>query len=248
MVDLTIFTLPKPFDGDRGIAQRNGIASWLRLGAHVAALCVSEADAAVAQSLGAEAQLGLELYADRWPYLPSVFALGEQGAPTETLAFIHPDNILMRDFAAAVEAVQGVDTFLMVGRRTDVEIDTLLDFDDPGWEAALRAQAEPARDSGGPFAMDYFVYRPRGLFGEIPPFVIGFYWFDNWLMRRAINAGVTTIDASAAVLCVHQKHPVRVQPDAAQAQENQRLTNGAVSSIDGASHFLTTAGELILKR
>ena len=56
--------------------------------------------------------------------------------------------------------------------------------------------------------IDYFVY-PRGMFGEIPQFALGRWYWDNWLVYRARRLGGALIDASACVMAIHQNHDYR---------------------------------------
>jgi hypothetical protein len=60
--------------------------------------------------------------------------------------------------------------------------------------------------------IDYFVFT-RGLYGpDIPPLVIGRVFWDNWLLWKARNSGAPVVDASEAVIAVHQNHDYRYHP------------------------------------
>src|SRR5207249_789203 len=109
------------------------------------------------------------------------------------------------------EAVQRVRrsnrSFLMVGQRRDVEVREVLSFG-PGWEGTLRARALQHGKSKGPTAIDYFVFR-AGTWSSIPPFAIGRWVWDNWLIYGACMSGALVVDASLCVLAVHQNHDYR---------------------------------------
>jgi hypothetical protein len=103
---------------------------------------------------------------------------------------------------AATRMVAG--RFLMVSSRYNCRITGPLSFG-PDWDRDLRARAlEEARmyPAGG---SDFFIY-PRGLFGSIPPFAIGRGYWDNWLMLRARQRGARLINATDAVVALHQEH------------------------------------------
>ena len=44
---------------------------------------------------------------------------------------------------------------------------------------------------------------------EIPPFALGRWYWDNWLVYRARRLGGALIDASACVMAIHQNHDYR---------------------------------------
>ena len=75
----------------------------------------------------------------------------------------------------------------MVGNRWNVDITSPLVFDQPDWEENLRALVlhEGYRLARG--WIDYFVFS-RGAYGpDLPPFVIGRVYWDNWLIWKALR-------------------------------------------------------------
>jgi hypothetical protein len=59
--------------------------------------------------------------------------------------------------------------------------------------------------------IDYFAFS-RGMYGaDMPPFVLRVFW-DNWLVWKALDAGKPVIDASRAVMAVHQNHDYSYHP------------------------------------
>lgn len=93
----------------------------------------------------------------------------------------------------------------MVGQRWDLDVDEPLDFRSDDWEASLRARVAADGKLHERWGIDYFVFQ-RDLWGEIPPFAIGRPSYDNWLIWRARSLGVPVIDATQAVIAVHQNH------------------------------------------
>src|SRR5260370_15233078 len=114
------------------------------------------------------------------------------------------DIIWVGDFIAGAREVMGLERAIMIGARTDVTVNAPVDFDDPAWESRLRSEA---LTHGAPMTIssDYFLFR-RGFYDPLPPFLVGRPAYDNWMIWRARAAGATVIDASHAVLAVHQKH------------------------------------------
>lgn len=235
--------------------QRNAIQSWTRLhtDAEIILFGNDEGAAAVAQ----EFSLRHEPYAEcnelgtkRLNYL---FARAQAIARHEVLCYINCDIILMHDFSRAVERVSAAhQEFLMVGRRCDLDITEPLPFpvgegDSQDWEAELRAVAQSRGCKRGAEWIDYFAFT-RGLYTtDMPPFVLRVYW-DNWLVWKALESGKPVIDASRAVLVVHQNHDYSHHPQGQQgvwygeeASRNAHLAGGwrHLRTIADATEVLT---------
>jgi hypothetical protein len=175
---LTLFSVPKPFEGGIGALQRRSIESWCALDVQVLLL----GDAAdTARELGVEHLAGVVVTSHGTPRLDSAFALADDAARFPLRCFVNADVILGPDLLTAVRAVSGqADRFLVVG------------------------QTEEDGKKRGAAAMDWFVFTP-GLFGDIPPFAIGRACFDNWLVWKGRQAGIV-VDATHDVYAVHQAH------------------------------------------
>jgi hypothetical protein len=80
--------------------------------------------------------------------------------------------------------------------------------------------------------IDYFAFT-RGLYGsDMPPFVLRVFW-DNWLVWKALDSGKPVVDASPAVMAVHQNHDYSHHPQGQQgvwsgeeASRNAQLAGG----------------------
>jgi hypothetical protein len=120
---------------------------------------------------------------------------------------VNADIVLFPDLLEAVAKVD-LPKFVMGGQRTDYDIEKPVDFTRPDWAKALREDAKKNGTLHGFSGIDYFVY-PRGMFGEIPQFALGRWYWDNWLVYRARRLGGALIDASAGVMAIHQNHGYR---------------------------------------
>lgn len=251
--DLTIVALPKPFEREFEAIQWNAIQSWIRLEPRPRIILVGNelGTAEIAAEVGAlhvedvaRSEFGTPLVAD-------VFARAESAGRTPFLCYVNADIVLLSDFSAALRRMRHRrDRFLLAGRRWDLLIDERLEFR-PGWEFALRRDALIRGRPHPATGIDYFVY-PRGMWGAIPPFAIGRFAWDNWLLWRALELGVPLVDTSAAVLAIHQDHPTG-DLDAGESKwrERERLGNlelagdrAAYYTLDDASHVLTARGVL----
>jgi hypothetical protein len=216
---LTLFTTAKPFRGHSGVIQRNALQSWKALHRDVEVILFGDDEGAaeVAEEFG----LRYEPHVDRngWgtKRLDYMFARAQAIAWHEILCYINCDIILMQDFWRAVERVRAMNReFLMVGRRWDTDVTEPLRFARPDgqpmdWEERLRNLALQSGRKCAAEWIDYFVFT-RGLYGaDMPPFVLRVFW-DNWLVWRALDAEKPVIDASCAVMAVHQNHDYSYHP------------------------------------
>ena len=250
---LTIFTVPKPFDGHIGTIQRNAIQSWLRLRpACQVLLCGDEAGTAeTAAALGADRIPGVDRNEFGTPLLSSVFAAAEARAAHGLLCYVNADILLLSDFAeAAGRVAQSKRRFLMVGQRWDLDVTEPLAFDAKDWERVLRARVERMGALHPPSGSDYFVY-PRDALGALPPFAVGRPGWDNWMIYHARGRKMPVVDATESTLVIHQNHAyghVKQGTGAAwegpEGDRNLDLIGGEerIFTLADATHRLTRGG------
>ena len=232
LLKVTLFTTAKPFRGHIRIIQRNALQSWKALHPDTEVILFGndEGAAEAAQEFGLRHEAHVEI--NKWgsKRLDYMFARAQVIARHKLLCYTNCDIILMQDFCRAIERVRAVHKeFLMVGRRWDTDVTDPLPFDRlqagerqspdwtapewqaPDWQDGLRALATRCGRQCTAEWIDYFVFS-RGLYGaDMPPFVLRVFW-DNWLVWKALDAGKPVIDASHAVMAVHQNHDYSYHP------------------------------------
>ena len=262
---LTIFATPKKFEGHIAVIQRNAIESWTRMMPRPEILLFGN-DGGTAEIA---AELGLRhvpyIKTNEWgtPLVSDLFEQAETLGQTPVLSYVNSDIILFDDFANALSQVAaGSEKFLMVGRRTDVDITKPIDFSS-NWVSQVRDEARREGVLQIARSIDYFAFS-RGLYPSMPPLAIGRFWWDNWLLWKARAVGATVVDASRSVLIVHQNHDYRHtgygrgKLDVMASEEsirNARMTCEAdprdydegffwryAYTIDDATHKLTSTG------
>jgi hypothetical protein len=252
-MDLTLFTIPKPFCGHAGIIQTNAIRSWTLLepAPQIILLGEEEGTRQAAQQFGLLHSPHVARNKFGTPLLDSLFDEAQRLADHEWLCFVNADIILLADFLPAVERVRrGTDGSLMIGRRWDLDVTGHMAFE-AGWENKLRAEVARRGKLLPAWGSDYFVF-PKGLWQSIPPFAIGRLAYDNWLFFGALRSGAPLVDATTAVMAVHQNHDygrlgsrldIRRSPEARRNFELSRRDNGCpyVFSIKDATHALSPA-------
>ena len=251
---LTFFTTAKPFLDHINVIQRNALRSWQLLHPEVEILLFGD-DAGVGE---AARDLGIhhipEVRRNRHgtKFLASMYDQAQDIARHDLLCHINCDILLLDDFLEALRRVSGLPgTFLMAGRRWDVDIREPLNFEQSAWRAQVRALALHTNRQRPPQWIDYFAFR-KGLFRErIPEFVIGRPGWDNWLLWFARSSGASLVDASAVVCAVHQNHDYGYHPDGEagvwqgeEAQENYKLLEGhrKFATLENATHILRAGG------
>ena len=211
---LTIFATAKPFRDHIGVIQRNALQSWKALHPGIEVIPFGDDPGAAETCL--EFGLRHEPFVERNEFgtkrLDYLFTRAHAIAQHEILCYINCDIILMQDFLRATERVRAMHReFLMVGRRWDTNITEPLAFANLNWESDLRGLVSQRGRRRTAEWIDYFAFS-RSLYGpDMPPFVLRVFW-DNWLVWKALDSGKPVIDASRAVMAIHQNHDYSYHP------------------------------------
>ena len=204
---LTLFTIPKAFDGNVGVIQRNAIKSWtlLRPECDVILFGNDPGTAEAAEELGVRHIRDVAGKEYGTPRVDSIYYQAEEAAQHDLLCHVNADIILMNDFSSAVENVLSQRKwFLLTDQRWNVDIETPLDFS-AGWEMKLKRHIAQHGELGARTGFDYLVF-PRGLMVDLPPFTTGRTAYDQWFLYQARKKKATVIDATPVVMDVHQNH------------------------------------------
>lgn len=250
---LTLFSIPKPFLGHIGVIQTNALQSWLKLEPRCEIILFGddEGTAAAAARFGVKHVPNVARNEYGTPLLNDVFQRAQAMASHQVACYINSDIILLSDFSRATAAASQLERpFLMVGQRQDLNIDEAVDFSPTDWQVALRQLVERDGRPRPPDWIDYFVFS-KDLYRRMPPFAIGRTSFDNWLIWEARARGAVVIDASVAVMAVHQNHDYNHHPQGQsgvfsgiEAKINRSLMDGrrCYFTIADATHQLTASG------
>lgn len=205
---LTIFSVPKPFEGHIGLIQRNAVASWRALDPSVEIILFGDEEGTedLARELGVRHHPEIARNEYGTPLVDSLFEQAQRLASHPFLCYVNADIIFTSDLIPAFARVRELPLFLMIGRRTDLDIAEPLDLTVPTWEEELRERARREGRMRPVSWIDYFLFSRDLYRGSVPPFAVGRTAWDNWLVYHARRSGATVIDATGAVLAVHQNH------------------------------------------
>ena len=230
---ITFFTTCKPFVGITAIHQANALRSWRHVHPEAEVLLFgNEPDLpGIAARLGVHHLGGVETTEYGTPLVPSLFSLAADHARHDTLAYVNADVILTPSLAEAVGRVR-LDRYLVVGRRWDVDLAEPLDPDQSGWADRLRKRVYRHGVLHAARGMDYFVHS-RSSFETLPPLAVGRAAWDNWMVYDCRRRRVPVVDATGAVLAVHQNHAYDHVPwgrawtfEGPEAERNREILGG----------------------
>ena len=234
---VTLFAMPKPFRGHIGLIQRNALQSWTRLQPCPQILLFGddEGTAAAAAEFGVRHIAEISRNEQGTPLVNDLFRQAASLAEHRTLVYTNSDIILLSSFLPAVAQVTaaGLSQFLMIGRRTDLNVTEPIDFQSSDWETRLLDQATQRGRLAPRVCKDYFVFA-QSQFADMPPFAIGRANWDNWMVHHAHQNQIPVIDATKVVQVVHQNHDyahlaggkTEAYLRGAEAQRNRSLAQG----------------------
>jgi hypothetical protein len=206
---ITIFTVPKAFQGHIGIIQENAIKSWtlLRPRPQILLFGKEEGIDEISNKLDVIHVPDIQFNEYGTPLLDGIFRQAQELALGSILSYVNSDIILLNDFLVAVKQLQmaSFHYFLMTGQRIDVNIIESLDFDVPDWDTKLRRFVMKQGALASIVCMDYFIF-PKPLYAEIPSFAVGRGYWDHWMTHYARKLGIPVVDATNVVTAIHQNH------------------------------------------
>ncbi|MBU1863857.1 MAG: hypothetical protein KKH94_09365 [Candidatus Omnitrophica bacterium] len=202
---LTLFTIPKSFNGHINVIQRNAITSWTQLKPRCEVILFGDDEgvAEFAREVGVTHVSDIAKNEHGTPLLSSAFTMAKALAHNEIIGYVNSDIVILSDFIQAVAKVTK-PFFLMSGRRWDLDIKNRIDFID-NWEEKIRLAMRAHGCLHGFSGIDYFIF-PRTLTINLPEFAVGRPGWDNWFIWDSKQRGIPVIDATEMITAIHQNH------------------------------------------
>jgi hypothetical protein len=249
---LTIFTSPKAFRNQFDRIQCNTLSSWTNLGHGTQVVVVGNEPGTTeaVRRFGAHHIPQVDTDPQGLPYIDSLVRHAEHVSPHRMVMYANADILFLPELIGTIEAVQQwTFPFLIVGSRTDLDVHDFINFANPKEISALRQRALKDGKHPPPGAIDYFLFS-KGLFGGMPPLVIGRPAWDNWMLWGAIHRGARLINATNAILAIHQNHDYSHHPGGKSviwndpsAQSNRAIMGEwRAYTLDDATHRLDAGG------
>ncbi len=250
---LTFFSIPKPFHGNFSRLQRNAIRSWRQLDPKLEILLLGDDPGVAEMAREVRAIHVPDIAVTQWgvPRVDDIFRRAEATATNTLLCYINADIILLPGFLDSIRMVTSLaKLFLLIGQRWDLEVEEEINYEDSSWAGKIRDAVQARGVLHSPAAIDYFVFR-KGLWPSIPPFGVGRFTWDNWLVMEARRRGAMVVDGTKRIWAIHQTHDyshyrqgvygIRSSPE---AKENLRLAGEPEYnfSVEDATHILAEDG------
>jgi len=204
---ITIFTVPKPFtDKHVNIIQRNAIGSWLRLIPSVEIILIGNEHgvAEISKEFGLKHIPNVKVSEYGTPLLDSVFQLASENTENEILIYSNSD-IIFSNSVVNILKNPSMGKFLLVGRRTDVEIENEINFNDPSWKNEVFDKIISRGKLHSPYGIDYFIFQKENL-PKLPGMAVGRIGWDNWMIWNAKKKNLRLIDCTESIMAIHQNH------------------------------------------
>ena len=204
---ITIFTIPKPFVGNINIIQRNAIRSWtyLRPKCEIV-LCGDDFGVEkVSKEYNIKCIPDIARNEFGTPLLSSTFEEVKKAALNELICYVNSDIIFLKDFISSIKRIN-INKFLIIGNRWNIDITEEINFDDSNWEEKIKECVKIKGSINVPIGADYFVFKKNENLSCIPPFAVGRPGWDNWFIYNARLNKYKVIDASRAIMAIHQNH------------------------------------------
>jgi hypothetical protein len=205
---ITLFTIPKPFDARNRRPQDNAIATWRAVlpDAQIIVFGDEEGIEEATRRHGVE-HATVSRNEHGTPLLDAAFAEARRRALHPLLGYVNADILFDDALRATLPAIAAShwSRFVVVGRRTDLDLDDEIDVRDAPWQANLRARARHAGRLHEPTGIDFMIFPTRWEV-PLPSFPVGRVLWDNWIIHHARSTAAPVIDATSSVLAVHQNH------------------------------------------
>lgn len=206
---LTIFCSPKPFKNEADWNQRNAMRSWKEIHPDVEIFVFGTAfgsEDAVAE-IGAILVPEIESSPSGAPSFNAMQRYVTKNGQYDLQVYVNCDILLNATLLKAmIMSHKHFERFLIVGERLDLSQGTTIDVRHPAWADALVPMAKNGRlIAHGPTGVDYFGF-VREAWDGLPPIYMGRALCDQALLHHCLKERIPIIDASQAVMAIHQFH------------------------------------------
>jgi len=204
---ITFLASPKAFKDIADFNQRNAIQSWLAIHPDVEVILYGDSPGTdtVCEEYNLLYVPDIEANSSGIPFFGAIAEHARVHAKYDTQVYLNCDILMTSSVIEAAKSV-GLPQFLMVGQRIDLGEGVRFDLCDKGWKNELAELVKQNRvELHWPSGMDYFVFT-RGMWAKLPPLVIGRAVYDSALMAYCFRQRIPIIDATFAVIALHQFH------------------------------------------
>lgn len=236
--------------GEFGIIQYNALRSW-RLGQPNSEIILFGDEAGthkMSHKINARHYPEMATNSQGTPYINQIFIRAQEISHYDICCYVNADVILLGSIESAVQhARQKFNRFLLVTRRFDLKLHKKQNFNE-NWQKEIRAKLTKRGQKHRPGAIDCLIFT-RGIFPmeDFPAFLLARSLWDGWLVWKAMNSGIPTVEATSTITLIHQQH-VKVEDSLNPSQltseknYNRDLAQKHKRSVEQTAWILTHEG------
>lgn len=206
---ITILCSPKPFIDEIGWIQLNALRSWRAIDPTIDILIfgTSKGTAQASIEVNAHHIPDIECSNSGAPSFNDMTKYASQNGIFDLQVYVNCDILLNKSIMEAMQsAVQHFSQFLCVGERVDLIEAAIVDVQQYDWGSKLKSLTDLGKlTAHGPTGLDYFGFI-RGTWKDVPPVFMGRAMCDHALLHFCLKKHIPIIDATNAVVAVHQFH------------------------------------------
>jgi hypothetical protein len=253
---LTAFCSPKPFTNEATFNQLNTLRAWRAIYPELEIIVFGSSPGAVEAAVEVKGVHipDIECSSTGAPSFNSMASYANQYGKYDLQVYFNCDILVDQTILSAITmAREQFHDFLLIGERLDISEGATIDVRDPDWKDSLTSLISggflvPHGHTGA----DYFGYR-RSIWEELPPVFMGRAMCDHALIHYCLRKNIPVIDATLAVLNIHQFHSYKhVKGDRQEvfqgvdykAMSQHHGLHHSVPTIADANWYFTASGEI----
>lgn len=203
---ITFFSIPREFKGIHKSIQDYCIRSWVSSVPDSEVILLGEGKEQ-AEAYSYIRNYPVECNERGTPFIDHAFFLAQEHATHDILCYVNTDIYFVggvKETAhCTLHRLHPSSLFLITGRRFDVRKEYVpMAITYPFSSPPLSSLDEKYGEYHCRHGEDYFIF-PKGLYSNVPPFLVGRSAWDNWLVMDANDRKVNTIDATHTILALH---------------------------------------------
>lgn len=205
---ITIFSVPKPFEGHIGIIQRNALDSWRNLCPDCEIILFGEDKGIEKNALEFNAihEKNIEVNAYNTPFLNTIFYKVQSIAKNDIICYTNADILFFPDLIKTIHEIP-LKKYLIVGQCHNININREMNYNNIECINFVKSKVKNNNEYlRGPGAIDYFIFN-KGVLKQMPTFLVGRAGWDNWMIYHfQKELKIPVIDATNSITAIHQNH------------------------------------------
>lgn len=232
---ITLYSWPKPMEGEFGQIQYNALMSWKEIKQAEVYLIDNETHDLedIADNIGAVV-IDIERNEFGTPVLSEVINdMYSRG--NEYNMWVNTDIILPNFREVVLDVIDyELGEFMVVTTRWDVDMSIPYSYHE-NWVQYVYQRTLTSGQLHKPCGSDVFIWKGDWLKGVVPDFALARAAWDNWLMWKTLDLGLPLVDATRSIITIHQEHGGRVW-DGPEVQGNRDVCGGRMKDVKHATY------------